>query len=148
LTDTVKIYVYMPDEGVDVWRPVQAEHLGGNVYRIVEQPYDREDEIWQFEPGDVVACEMTRLSGGWFLVATPEGGSRVNGESSLKEAQIDEAMHSGKQPTARNKANGNPAARYVDPEKGASFFVDHITNEVIHVGRSCFQYGPDSGDIP
>ena len=53
-----EIFVYLPDEQIDVWRPVQAEHLRENVYKIVEQPYDEEDETWQFEPGDEVVCEL------------------------------------------------------------------------------------------
>ena len=40
----VQIYVGLLHEGVEVWRPVQTEHLYGNVHRILDQPYDREDE--------------------------------------------------------------------------------------------------------
>lgn len=65
-----QIYVALVDEGVDVWRPVLAEHLSGNVYRIVSQPYDREIESWQFEPGDDVVCELIESSEGRILAAT------------------------------------------------------------------------------
>jgi hypothetical protein len=68
--DTEEIYVSLLDEGVDVWRPVRAERLGGNVYRILSQPYDREVEAWQFEPGDEVVCEMVASSEGQILAAT------------------------------------------------------------------------------
>jgi hypothetical protein len=70
MTNNVQIYLALLDEGVDVWRPVQAEHLDANVYRILEQPYDRTIESWQFEPGDVVLCEMIESSGGRILAAT------------------------------------------------------------------------------
>jgi len=45
MSQSEEIYVALIDESVDVWRPVRAKHIGGNVYRIVEQPYDREIEI-------------------------------------------------------------------------------------------------------
>lgn len=64
-----EIFVYLPDEQVDVWRPVQAEHLRENLYRIVEQPYDKEDETWQFEPGDEVVCELIDSNEGRILAA-------------------------------------------------------------------------------
>jgi hypothetical protein len=56
------IYVALLDEGVDAWRPVQAEHVGGDLYRLVGKPPD--DEVWPFATGDVVRCEMRTLSGG------------------------------------------------------------------------------------
>ena len=58
------------DEGVDVWRPVQAVHVRDSVYRIVDQHYDREVETWQFGPGDEVVCEMRESSDGQILAAT------------------------------------------------------------------------------
>ncbi len=74
MTSTREIYVALVDEGVDVWRPVRAEHLGGNVYRIVSQPYDREIESWQFEPGEDVICELIESSEGRILAATTRAG--------------------------------------------------------------------------
>jgi hypothetical protein len=70
MTNVVQIYVALLDEGTDVWRPVQAEHLSSNVYRILSQSYDRQIESWQFEPGDVVLCEMIESSEGRILAAT------------------------------------------------------------------------------
>jgi len=63
------IYVYLPDEGVDVWRPVLAEQIGHSVFRIVTQQYDKSIERWEFGPGETVYCEPTRLSEGVCLVA-------------------------------------------------------------------------------
>ncbi len=63
------IYVALPDEAVQVWKPVLAEHLGGNRYRIIDQPYDRSIERWEFVPGDEVVCERVRAYEGEILAA-------------------------------------------------------------------------------
>lgn len=70
MTNIAEIHVALVDEGVDVWRLVQAERLSTNTYRILSQPYDRSIESWQFEPGDVVLCEMIESSDGRILAAT------------------------------------------------------------------------------
>jgi hypothetical protein len=67
--NTEKIFVALLDEAVNVSCPVRAERLRDSVYRIVEQPYDRETEKWHFEPGDEVVCETIALSGGEVLAA-------------------------------------------------------------------------------
>ncbi len=61
--------------------------------------------------------------------------------------QIKEAVQSGKQVPAVNKATGNLSTRYINPNTGQSVVVDGKTKEVIHVGGSGFKYGPSSGDI-
>ncbi len=65
----VTIYVYLLDEGTDVWRPVEAVHLGDDRYRIMSVKADRSDEHWQFSTGDIVRCSSRVLSGGPALVA-------------------------------------------------------------------------------
>jgi hypothetical protein len=70
MSDPAEIFVKLVDEGVDVWRPVQATHLRGNIYRIIDQQYDCEVEVWQFEPGDVVVCELVDSDDGRILAAT------------------------------------------------------------------------------
>jgi hypothetical protein len=74
MTSVAQIYVALLNEGVDVWRPVQAERLSDNTYRILSQPYDQSAESWQFEPGDVVLCEMLESSEGRILAATRKAG--------------------------------------------------------------------------
>jgi len=64
-----QIFVRLIDELVDVWRPVRAERLDDDRYRIVEQQYDRDTERWQFEPGDRVVCELIDSSEGTFIAA-------------------------------------------------------------------------------
>lgn len=69
MTGLTEIYVALLDESVDVWRPVLAKPLYDDVYRIVDQPYDRADERWQFEPGDDVVCAPTEADGVRILAA-------------------------------------------------------------------------------
>jgi hypothetical protein len=69
MSETIEIFVSLLDEQVDVRRPIQAIHLGNNVYRITNQPYERELETWQFEPGDEVVCELVESSDGQILAA-------------------------------------------------------------------------------
>jgi hypothetical protein len=64
---TETIYMYLPDEGVDVWRPVQAEKLGDDVYHVVGPAPD--GEVWEFPPGSIVRVQLRQLSGGDTLVA-------------------------------------------------------------------------------
>lgn len=63
------IYVALLDEGTSVWRPVKAQRIGEDMYRIVSENLDPDDEHWQFPPGTVMRCEVRRLSGGESLVA-------------------------------------------------------------------------------
>lgn len=61
------VYVYLLAEDVDVWRPVAAESLGNGVYRLSGSIPD--GEVWQFQPGELVSCEMRQLSDGQCLTA-------------------------------------------------------------------------------
>ncbi len=61
---------------------------------------------------------------------------------------IDEAVQSGKQVRAVNKATGNAATRYIHRSNGQSVVIDDVTGQVIHVGGPGFKYGPASGDVP
>lgn len=63
------IYLSLVDENVDVRRPVQAAHIEGDVYLIVNQAYDRDVERWEFEPGARVVCEAVDTSEGRVLAA-------------------------------------------------------------------------------
>lgn len=61
---------------------------------------------------------------------------------------IDEAVQSGQQVRAINKATGDPATRYIHPSNGQSVVIDDVTGQVIHAGGPGFKYGPQSGDVP
>jgi hypothetical protein len=54
MTKSVTILVKLLDEAVEVWRPVDAEHVEGDKYRMLGQI--PEAEVWEFQPGDVVHC--------------------------------------------------------------------------------------------
>ena len=61
------VYVQLLDEGFCVWRPVQAVHSGGDRYRL--GPKDDDDEVWEFQPGDLVRCRLIEFENGTCLAA-------------------------------------------------------------------------------
>jgi hypothetical protein len=70
MSEVREIFVRLLNEGVDAWRPIQAECVHGNVYTISDQRYNREIETWQFGPGEKVVCELIESSEGQILAAT------------------------------------------------------------------------------
>ena len=58
---TETVYVKLLEEDVDVWRPVEAEWVAGDRYRLLDEPPD--EEVWSFVKDDLVRCERRRLSG-------------------------------------------------------------------------------------
>lgn len=68
--NTETIYVYLLNEGTDVWRPTQARRVAGMRFEVLATTdYDPEIEVWQFEPGCVVECEERVIGGQLSLVA-------------------------------------------------------------------------------
>jgi hypothetical protein len=65
---TQTIYVELLDEGVDVWRPVEATVEANATFRLPDQASG--DEAWRFPPGSLVRCQRTLLSDGERLVAS------------------------------------------------------------------------------
>jgi hypothetical protein len=61
------ILVRLLEESVDVWRPVCAEVLPGDVYEI--QGPVPEGEVWEFPPGTRVRCEGREFDSGPGVVA-------------------------------------------------------------------------------
>ena len=61
---TETIFVALLDEGVDVWRPIEAQALPNGLFRIVSENADPESETWQFPTGAVVRCEQRRFADG------------------------------------------------------------------------------------
>ena len=74
----MEVFIYLEDEGTDVWRPVQAERLRKGVYKIISANPDPSDEIWQFEFGDIVRCEERTLENGKSRLVAVE---KTNGET-------------------------------------------------------------------
>jgi hypothetical protein len=52
MTDIATIYMPLLNEGTAVWRPVTAERINGEAYRVRGPMPD--DEEWAFAPGSVV----------------------------------------------------------------------------------------------
>lgn len=69
VVEETTIYVYLLNEATDVWRPVQAEILGNQLFRIISENLAGEDECWQFSSGTTVRCETKVLSDGAVLAA-------------------------------------------------------------------------------
>jgi hypothetical protein len=67
----VTIMMPLLEEGVDVWRPVQAEVLPNGLYRIVSENDSPDDEHWAFKAGAIVGCEERQFDGEQALVAMP-----------------------------------------------------------------------------
>jgi hypothetical protein len=63
---TRTVYVELLDEGVDVWRPVEAVEDGESFLLPTTAPAG---ERWRFAPGSRVRCELRQLYGGQTLVA-------------------------------------------------------------------------------
>jgi len=63
MAGATEIFVELMEEGVEVYRPVQATSLGGGLYRIESLQSDQ-SEVWRFATGSVVRCRPTRFDGG------------------------------------------------------------------------------------
>ncbi|URW74472.1 hypothetical protein M9980_07705 [Sphingomonas donggukensis] len=63
------IGVLMPlhNAGADVWRPVEAEVLPLERFKIIGPMPN--DEVWRYAPGSIVRCEVQRREHGETLVA-------------------------------------------------------------------------------
>jgi hypothetical protein len=61
MTDTQTIYVELLDEGVTVYRPVEATLDSDGSFRL--PPSAPADEHWRFEPGSRVICKAKKFEG-------------------------------------------------------------------------------------
>jgi hypothetical protein len=68
MSEAHKVYVALLDEGVECWRPVDAQHMVEDQYLLCG-PIP-EGEVWEFRPGEMVRCrERTFQDGAIGLVA-------------------------------------------------------------------------------
>jgi len=66
----VKLFVYLLEEGMDVWRPTETVAIGDGLFKILPTPeYDPEDEVWEFPPGSSGRCETRQNDSGEYIVA-------------------------------------------------------------------------------
>jgi hypothetical protein len=61
-TDVANIHVELLDEGTQVWRPAKARRLANDLYQLLGPV--PEDEVWAFQPGDVVRCRRQTFADG------------------------------------------------------------------------------------
>jgi hypothetical protein len=62
MAEIATIYIALLNEGTDVWKPVTAQHLHDDVFRVIgPMP---EDEKWAFPPGAVVMCKRQAFRDG------------------------------------------------------------------------------------
>jgi hypothetical protein len=64
---SVTIYIHLPQEPVDVWAPVSAEHVRDDIYRIVD--CRGEDEGVEFGNGSLERCRWQDDAEGRIQVA-------------------------------------------------------------------------------
>ena len=57
-------YVPLLDEGVAVWRPVEALHKEAEIYTIIGTNSDPDCEHWQFTTGQSVRCRQKTFADG------------------------------------------------------------------------------------
>ena len=64
------IYIYLLDEGTDVWRPVMGRLIAGDIFEIVTENSNPDDEHWEFGCGQQVRCrELMTPEGKTIMVA-------------------------------------------------------------------------------
>jgi hypothetical protein len=61
------IHIELLEEGTTCWRPVEAEHVQGELYRIVGKKPD--GEVWPYSTGDIVKCKKHAFQNGIGLLA-------------------------------------------------------------------------------
>jgi hypothetical protein len=59
---SLKVYVKIVDDAVDVWRPVAARKVRAGVYQLVGETPD--GETWEFPTGKMVRCRLSTLEDG------------------------------------------------------------------------------------
>lgn len=57
-----QVHVTLLGEGVPVWRPARARHVQDSAYQL--EGTVPEGEEWEFQPGELVKCELQEFIGG------------------------------------------------------------------------------------
>jgi hypothetical protein len=58
----IEIFVQLPEEGTEVWRPVQAVKFSNGLYKIIST--GESDENWEFNTGQIVKCTNKTFADG------------------------------------------------------------------------------------
>jgi hypothetical protein len=68
---SITIYVKLLNEGIEVYRPVNADCLSNGCYQLKGfDIFDPEDEQWEFLPGSLVKATTRESDGESILVAS------------------------------------------------------------------------------
>jgi len=94
MDNLTKIYVYLENEGTDVWRPVDAKRVESDMYLIPDDTVIPDGENWQFQPGSVVRCAKGDLSGEKCVLAV-ENLARNNEMNTDYTSRLEELLASG-----------------------------------------------------
>ena len=76
------IYIRLMDESVDVWRPVSARQVGGEIYIIDANAALPRGEAWEFTPGPRVRCQWRTFAEGEGFAAVELAGESAAGPRS------------------------------------------------------------------
>lgn len=69
------VFVRLINEGVDVFRPVDAKRISDHVFEIIDE-WQGLDEVWEFTCGDLVLCiDHTFQDGSQGLLAISDAPS-------------------------------------------------------------------------
>jgi hypothetical protein len=117
------IYVALLDEGSPVWRPVEAIVLRDQIYQIVSENHNPDDERWEFTAGEIVRCVFKALIGdSRVLVAV---------ESAMKNFMVvDGALNSTFDVFGTDEAT----FAVVFPDGADISFLDEVTKRVKDLG--------------
>ncbi len=69
-SNTEIIYMPLLNEGIPVWKPVEAFKLDENIFIVLDNNHDPSIETWQFPPPSKVFCTQQELSGEYVNVAS------------------------------------------------------------------------------
>jgi hypothetical protein len=75
------VFVALLDEGTAAWRPVPAEPVGPELFRLIGPVPD--GESWEYNPGEIVRCGSRVCENGSIDLVAVERGSMCTDERRL-----------------------------------------------------------------
>ena len=55
-----------------MWRPVEAVHVRGDLYRIIQTDSQPDDERWPFQTDSIVRCTVKKTEEGDLILVADE----------------------------------------------------------------------------
>jgi len=72
-----QIHIALLDEGTSTWKTVEAIEVESGFYKIVSVNEEPDDELWEYQTGDVVRCKKKKFSDGTIGLVATEGVDNV-----------------------------------------------------------------------